>query len=54
VQAASPIVTALVGTQSLEEAEFRVREACGFSELDYERAKAGKAAKDDPSREFGA
>jgi hypothetical protein len=53
VQAASPIVTALVGTQSLGEAEFRVREACGFSELDYERAKAGKAAKDDPSREFG-
>jgi hypothetical protein len=53
VQAASPIVTALVGTRSLGEAEFRVREACGFSELDYERAKAGKAAKDDPSRECG-
>ncbi|HJP66566.1 MAG TPA: DUF1152 domain-containing protein [Actinomycetota bacterium] len=50
VQAASPIVRALVGTHSLGEAECRVREACGFSELDYERAKAGKA---DPSRECG-
>lgn len=38
----SPLVRALAGSASLPEAERLTREICGFSELDYERHKAGR------------
>jgi hypothetical protein len=43
----SRLATSLTGTTSLAEAEDIARTVCGFSEIDDERAKAGRAAATD-------